>query len=75
MEAEGRGEGGRSPRRGRGEDGEVGVEGEVREDGDLLLLRGGSSTDGDLLLLRGGSSTDGDLLLLRGSSTGMRDTA
>jgi hypothetical protein len=56
-------------KRGRGEDGEVGVEGEVGEDGDLLLLRGGSSTDGDLLLLRGGSSTDGDLLLLRGSST------
>jgi hypothetical protein len=37
----GRGEGGRSPRRGRGEDGDVRVEGEVGEDGDLLLLRGG----------------------------------
>jgi hypothetical protein len=70
-----------SGKRGRGEDGEVGVEGEVREDGDLLLLRGGSSIDGDLLLLRGGSSTDGDLLLLRGgsstdgSSTGVRGAA
>jgi hypothetical protein len=37
----GRGEGGRSPRQGRGEDGKVRVEGEVGEDGDLLLLRGG----------------------------------
>jgi hypothetical protein len=70
-----------SGKRGRGEDSEVGVEGEVGEDGDLLLLRGSSSTDGDLLLLRGGSSTDGDLLLLRGvsstdgSSTGVRGAA
>jgi hypothetical protein len=36
----GRGEGGRSPRQGRGEDSDVGVEGKVREDGDLLLLLG-----------------------------------
>jgi hypothetical protein len=83
---EGRGEEGRralteSGKRGRGEDGEVRVEGEVGEDSNLLLLRGGSSTDGDLLLLRGGSSTDGDLLLLHGgsstdgSSTGVRGAA
>jgi hypothetical protein len=65
----GRGEGWRSPRQGRGEDVEVGVEGKVGEDNDLLLLRGGSSTDGDLLLLRGSSSIDDNFLLLRSSSS------